>query len=433
VICVRNAGVVVQVRFVAQPFADGRDLRDFLSAVGADEHLMQLDVVVAWAKRSGLSRLQPHLEMIRDRGGQMRLVVGIDEGGATRQGLELAKTLFDSVHVFHDRSGRTFHPKVYLAAGVASARLLVGSNNATAGGVYFNYEAGVESELTLPDDEPLLMSVRDYVARLYADTDLCKELTEAVLAEMVVNPRYRIGDEDARSRAAPSAGGPEELDADVDVEDGAPPTGAAPSIFGTSAEPKRTDPDAVGAVRKAAVKRPVPAKKAATKKATPPAEATSTSRGPVVGGAAVRRRWFKKLSPTDALQNTGHSISALRLSKAKHDIVWQTYFRYDFFGDQTWTTETSRQGFPMEAAIVDFNVKVDGQDLGVQPIRVDHAPHREKGQLNVPTDLKWGPVLSAALRRKNFTSYFVVLGRLTDGSSTLTIQRQDPGAVSFVK
>lgn len=426
---------MVQVRFVTQPFADGRDLRDFLSAIAADEDLTQLDVVVAWAKRSGLSRLQPHLETIRDRGGQMRVIVGIDEGGATHQGLELAKALFDSVHVFHDRSGRTFHPKVYLAAGASSARLLVGSHNATAGGVYFNYEAGVESELTLPDDEALLESVRDYLARLYADTALCRELTDAVLSEMVGNPRYRIGDEDARRRAAPPADEPEELDADVDVVDGAPPAGAVPSIFGPSAEPKRTDPGAVGAAKGAPGKRAAPAKKAAAKKASPAAQPAGTApAGPAgLGGTGVRRRWFKKMSPTDALRNTGHSISALRLSKAKHDIVWQTYFRYDFFDDQTWTTETSPKGFAMEAATVDFTVEVDGRDLGVQPIRVDHAPHREKGQLNVPTDLKWGPVLSAALRQEDFTNYWVVLERLADGRSRLTIQRQDPGAAAFVR
>jgi hypothetical protein len=251
---------------------------------------MELDVIVAWAKRSGLSRLQPHLEASRDRGGQARLVVGIDEGGATRQGLELARVLFDSVHVFHDRSGRTFHPKVYLAAGDVSARLLVGSHNATAGGVYFNYEAGVECVLAPPDDDDLLDSVRDYIVRLNADTDVCKELTDAVLAEMLGNPRYRIGDEDARRRAAPPANEPEELDADVDLVDGAPPAGAAPSMFGSSAEPKRTDPGVVGGAKKAAAKKAAvtkaastggtPTKKAAPAKAVPAKKAASGGPGP---------------------------------------------------------------------------------------------------------------------------------------------------------
>ena len=145
-----------KIRFVAQPFGDGRDLRDFIHEVAEEPLLTRLDVVVAWAKRSGLSRLKRDLETIGTRGAETRIIVGIDEGGATRQGLELARALFGTVHVFHDRSGRTFHPKVYLARGDTSARLMVGSHNLTAGGVYFNYEAGLEAELELPDDAGLL-------------------------------------------------------------------------------------------------------------------------------------------------------------------------------------------------------------------------------------------------------------------------------------
>lgn len=432
---------MVQVRFLAQPFADGRDLRDFLSAVGADSDLMQLDVVVAWAKRSGLSRLQPHLETIRDRGGQTRLVVGIDEGGATRQGLELARVLFDSVHVFHDRSGRTFHPKVYLAAGDVSAWLLVGSHNATAGGVYFNYEAGVESVLARPDDDDLLESVRDYIARLYADTDLCKELTDAVLAEMVGNPRYRIGDEDARRRATPPADEPEELDADVDLVDGAPPAGASPSIFGTSAEPKRMDPGAVGAAKKAAPQKAAakktaptagaPAKKAAPAKAVAAKKAAAGGPGPAAL-PAVSKRWFKKLPNSDAQHpQTGNATGALRLTEAGHPIDWRTYFRHDFFAGENWQTTQSQHGQPLDFAIVTFDVVIDGHAFGARTLRVDHAPHREQGQSNVPTDLKWGN-LSPTLLGTSYKGYWVVLERLGNGGYRLEITPTNPGAAAFM-
>lgn len=431
----------MQVRFVAQPFADGRDLRDFLSAVTADADLTQLDVVVAWAKRSGLSRLQPHLEALRDRGGQMRLVVGIDEGGATRQGLELARTLFDRVHVFHDRTGRTFHPKVYLAAGVDSARLLVGSHNATAGGVYFNYEAGLESELTLPGDQPLLDSVRDYLARLYADTDLCKELTDAALAEMLANPRYRIGDEDSRRRAAPPPNEPEELDAEVDLLDGVTPAGAAPSMFGTSAEPKRSDPGADGAAKKAAPAKAAakkaapaagaPAKKAAPAKAAPAKKAAPGGPGPIAPGA-VSKRWFKELPNSDAQHpQTGNPTGALRLTKAKHPIDWRTYFRHDFFAGTYWQTTQSQHGQTLDYANVTFDVVINGNALGARTLRVDHAPHREQGQSNVPTDLKWGN-LSPDLLGTDYTGYWVVLERLTNGGFRLEITAVDPGAAAFI-
>lgn len=426
---------MVQTRFLSQPFADGRDLRDFVADVAADGDLDQFDVVVAWAKRSGLSRLQPTLEKLRSRGCRMRLIVGIDEGGATRQGLELAMELFDTVHVFHDRSGRTFHPKVYLAVGAAAARLLVGSHNATAGGVYFNYEAGIESVLVLPADAALLQEVQDYIDRLYADAGLCQELTPALLAEMVGNPRYKIGDEDARRRSKAAAGEPEELDTEVDLSEEEAPKGSAPSIFGASTEPKRTDPGPVGAAKKA------PAKAAVVKQAAgvgapatnaPASAAAASPASPASAGSQVARRWFKKLPNSDAQQpQTGNPTGALRLTKAGHDIDWRTYFRQVFFAGQNWQSTQSQHGQPLDYANVTFDVVVDGHDLGKHTLRVDHAPHREQGQANVPTDLKWGS-LAPTLLATDYHDYWVVLERFNTGAYRLEITPLDPGPSAFI-
>src|SRR5436309_3293255 len=100
----------MDVQFVSQPFADGYDLRDFLKTAEDDQNVTELRASVAWAKRSGLTRVQRSLEAIRGR-GRVQLIVGISEGGATRQGLELALELASDVYVFHDPTGRTFHPK----------------------------------------------------------------------------------------------------------------------------------------------------------------------------------------------------------------------------------------------------------------------------------------------------------------------------------
>lgn len=138
----------MDVRFVAQPFDDGTDLRDFLHAVATGPDVVTLRIVVAWAKRSGLRRAADDLKSIRDRGGKVLAIVGVSEGGATEQGLSALMLQTDESHVFHD-AGRTFHPKVYLADADQRALLLVGSNNFTAGGLAWNYEAGLWCELVL--------------------------------------------------------------------------------------------------------------------------------------------------------------------------------------------------------------------------------------------------------------------------------------------
>ena len=91
----------------------------------ADPTITHLSIVSAWAKRSGLARVADRLAAFRARGGAIQMIVGVSEGGATREGLQLAMDLSDSAFVFHDPR-RTFHPKVYMASGPLHRELLVG-------------------------------------------------------------------------------------------------------------------------------------------------------------------------------------------------------------------------------------------------------------------------------------------------------------------
>lgn len=419
----------MDVSFVAHPFADGRDLRDFLDAVAADPAIDELDVVVAWAKRSGLRRVRTQLEAVRDRPGTTRLIVGIDEGGATRQGLELAREIFSSVHVFHDNSWRTFHPKIYLGAGDDRARLLVGSNNLTAGGVFYNYEAALEGVLSLPADQGLVHEVREYIDRLYADADVCKPLDDALLEELINNPRYRVRDEDASKTSGGHVADDDEPPEDVDLEPNDPEP-APGSIFGKSAEPKRADPMPA----KAAAKKAGASKKAsAAQKAVPVKAAAKKAGGPRAPAAGVAKRWFKKLSASDARHPpsaTSHVTGVLRLVQAGHPINQTNYFRADFFANRPWTGTPRPRGL-FEETTVPFHVVVNGVDHGVHTLRVDHAPWREAGQGNHTTVLHWDDV-AAILDATNFTGHYVVLERLTDGSFRLGITPTDPGSGAFV-
>ena len=127
----------MQISFQGQPIKSfGGWSADWLAERLQDVSVQRLEIAVAWVKRSGLSRVRDGLVAFRKRGGKTSAIVGIDEGGATVQGLELALQLIDDVRVYHVLGRRTFHPKVYFASGVSSAHLLVGSNNLTAGGLF---------------------------------------------------------------------------------------------------------------------------------------------------------------------------------------------------------------------------------------------------------------------------------------------------------
>lgn len=397
----------MRVRFAAQPFENGQDLRDFLESTGHDADFTELRASVAWAKRSGLMRVRQSLDAIRER-GKVQLIVGISEGGATRQGLELALETASEVYIFHDPTGRTFHPKVYLGTGVQRALLLVGSHNLTAGGVYYNYEAGLTCELDLASeaDHLLATEVGIFFDQLLADQAVCKRLDAELLSKLLEDPTYRIGDEDV-NRPSPSPaedeeGAPEDTDTVTEDE-----TDRVP-IFGRSATRKRSGP-LVGVI----VRRPA-GRVSAAAEVSPPE-------------GLVVKRWWKKMRGSDA-QHPPRPTSAvtgnLRLAKAGHPIDHKIYFRNDFFEDANW--EQVNPGDPSyEMCFVEMDVVVEGDRLGVMPFRIDYKPSRIADQNNVSTVLKWGG-LGTRLRHEDHTNEFVVLEKLSNGTYIMSIQSGEP-------
>ncbi len=408
------------VDFIGQPFREESNLYDFFDSTLRDEAFDSLRVVTAWAKRSGLRRVSGPLRDLRARGGRAEIMVGIDEGGATRQGLELALELFDAVWVFHDPTRRTFHPKIYVARGLERARILVGSNNLTAGGVYFNYEAALDVNLHLagPADANLLQKVDEYVDRLMGETELCVRLDPDMLVVLSDSAALQIRDEDWS--AVPREGEPENTD-----QAGSYPQDEGAVPFGRARSRRRADPSP-------------PERRDAEERPTMDAEAVGGAQAPEHLGRpgpppevrGVVRRWTKQLSKSDAQRPSRGSnpTGNLRLTRAGHPIDWRTFFRNDLFGTATWAPDTDSQGNPIEIAKVRFEVAIGGDDYGSYELTVDHGPHREAGQANHVTVLHWGE-LAGILREEDHVGDFVVIERRSDGSFRLEIRPDAPPPV----
>ena len=400
----------MRIRFVAQPFEDGIDLRDFLRAVAGDPGLQTLRVVVAWAKRSGLARAADDLRAVRDRGGTIFAIVGVSEGGATHQGLQALIDQCDEARVFHDR-GRTFHPKVYLADGPDHALLLVGSHNLTAGGLAWNYEAGLwcELDLSADPDAQVRQDVVDYFNRLRNDAEVCLPLNGPSLTAILADNSLIIQDEDVRRSAAtdePDA--PEDSDStEVNAEE--PPQ----RVFGRSTIRKRQAP----ILRRSTPWGPLRRRPAPVTGAVPGSRPTIT----------VARRWFKRMDGTAAQQPPGGNTNPtgnLRLSQEDFSIDHTTYFSRVFFGGLDWRAAARTPD--MEEVRLSFDTVVAGDYLGAVNLRVSHLPSRISNQGNVPTVLHWGD-LGGRLRANNYVGLFVTLERGCNDEFQLTIAPQPTG------
>jgi HKD family nuclease len=106
---------------------------------------------VAFAKVGPLLRLTQELEDWKDAKKETHGIFGIDLKGTSTQALDFAMSLFNSVHVTHNPTRTTFHPKIYLFQGDSIARAYIGSQNMTVGGLELNFEAGVRVDIDLRD------------------------------------------------------------------------------------------------------------------------------------------------------------------------------------------------------------------------------------------------------------------------------------------
>ncbi|WP_437041202.1 hypothetical protein [Streptomyces sp. enrichment culture] len=392
----------MKINLVSQPYSDSSNLYQFMESGCHDVRYTELRIATAWAKQSGLMRIEDHLLTFRTGGGQVTCVVGISEGGATRQGLHLTHKVCDKSYVLHD-AGRTFHPKVYLFTGPKDWSLFTGSNNLTAGGVFWNYEAALEVSGSYddPQDADLAQQIQGWFDALLSDTEICKPLNLDVIKQLIESPQYRIGDEiRMRSRRTGQA-----------------KTQSDP-LFGKSVKGKHGDP--FRGMKEGSV--PV------VKEAAP----LSLEDEPARPHEILVHSWFKKMSRSDAQHPSGAKSKAtgnLKLTQANHPIDQKSYFRHSFFSDVEWAVAKQTPRGVQEKAQVSFEVLIGTKVLGAYNLVIDHADYRIADQGNVPTWLHWGEALGAYLKSQDHTSDYVTIEKFEDGSYRLTISTDPVGEI----
>lgn len=211
--------------FIGQPFDS--QLGPVLRAALEKPDTTTLWVATAWGKASGLTRIGDAILKAREeRGVHCEIVLGVDENGATVEGLRLAMDVFDVAYVFHDPGTRTFHPKIYVTEGPEEATLIVGSGNLTKGGLYTNYEASTVVHITDRAGDSAAVAylgkVRSFYDSLKGLSASCKVLNEESLADLRRDPKVSVLSEAARNKARAAARAKQ------------PSGGSGPGMFGSA-------------------------------------------------------------------------------------------------------------------------------------------------------------------------------------------------------
>lgn len=158
------------VRHIAQPDQlHGQILKTLLAQIPPPRRVV---IVSAFAGLQTVMRLKHSLLGLSESGASVRIVVGVDMRGTSREVLhELASWAQVEVFVYRNRRpGHTFHPKISLIESPSAADIIVGSNNLTEGGFFRNYEAASHITYSLPADAAAYAAACDELRRFLEPT-----------------------------------------------------------------------------------------------------------------------------------------------------------------------------------------------------------------------------------------------------------------------
>jgi hypothetical protein len=96
--------------------------------------------------------------------------------------------------------------------------------------------------------------------------------------------------------------------------------------------------------------------------------------------------WGKKLSRSDARQETEGSFMPFRFTNENCPGDYTVWFREEFFRELEWKDAPGKQ-FPTEEADLAVSVNIMGTDLGLKTMKVTHAEERHKNHGAPPTHL----------------------------------------------
>ncbi|MGC1391021.1 MAG: phospholipase D family protein [Bacteroidales bacterium] len=363
-----------------------------VNAVG--KHLMQLlsqtcfhtfTGISAFASEAGILGLSNYIETAKKNFKNINLIVGIDQEGTSKEALNEIKNLKINSFIFYQEEPPIFHPKIYLFEGNNKTKLILGSSNLTARGLFGNVESSLFVEFSGKDAQgnQLLTELKHYYKGLFKfnDPNLFK-ISETTIQDFI--DRGIVPGENTRTKKygkRPTEG--KSNDKQFDTLIPKRPTAKIPKEFRGKS---KTDPR--------------------VKKILDELETSDILQFEL--GSLV---WQKKDLPnSDAQQVSGNTAitGVIRLGDANYKIDGEkidrnTYFRNSVFGDLTWTSELRTNNSPLQVTKCKFNITIEKVNLGEHELKISHDPDRISGQHNIPTTIHWGAVLNSYLKKNNIT------------------------------
>ncbi|MCF6352826.1 MAG: phospholipase D family protein [Cyclobacteriaceae bacterium] len=338
----------------------------------------------AFASEAGIYGLSGHINFAKKNFKKLTIIVGIDQGGTSKEALEEILSLNIESYIFYQKESPIFHPKFYLFEGTSEIKIILGSSNLTGTGLFTNIESSllIEFNQTDKDGLALLSELKTYYKSLlnFSDPNIFK------IDNKVINDFFLDGivpDEATRKRNYSK--------------------GTSSTVGNKSKKskvPKRSVPKVPSNIFPSKNKNSKPKTVIPAVPVVPVSTAT-TSKNLV---------WKKlKLSNSDAQDvPAGTAITGnLKLAQAKFKvgtkvIDQKTYFRNQVFNKLNWV-KTKPHSATYEEAFGVFDISISGKPIGKFTLKLSHDSSRVAGQGNTPTWLHWGRTVIPVLQKNSLS------------------------------
>jgi hypothetical protein len=121
-------------------------------------------------------------------------------------------------------------------------------------------------------------------------------------------------------------------------------------------------------------------------------------------------QWWKRLSQSDAQQETQGSLMPFRFTQENCPGDFKTWFREVFFNECNWEDATSK-GNQYEEANITLSVQVLGEDLGQKTMTLTHDEGRAKNHNAPTTHLKFDEDTKKYLQDNDMTGKYIIFSK----------------------
>lgn len=343
-------------------------------------------------------------EMVAPFRNQVRVFVGVRNDVTTLQAIQalVAKNIYP-ILVDTATQAFIFHPKVYLTRNLCQARLIVGSANATMGGLVKNIEASIYAELDMhnPEDRAiadkivnsfgtLTLRYPENVFQVTTATDLATFVAQGILIDQH-NTQYHT-----RMRATNGV---------------------------------RTDTRA----RMRLSTRTIPRTNHTAQQHTERLHIQGT-RAEIIAVRNDRLLWKSRgltrrdlNIPTAAGTNPTGSM-LFKKGDTAQNIDPRSYFRETVFAHENWVHDTNPATAHMERCTCDFRIIINGVDYGIHKLRLSHNSRTDTAayaQHNSMTQIHWGPDVKDLIAHEDLLDCILTLYAPEAGSTVYTLMFGD--------